>query len=240
MSVWENVMDKSSWQPDIQHCIRGITMEAVTNTQSNNHSDQIPHTKMPKLKVIKVTNCYNHWLKIKTFFDILILLLFESFLLRFAPRHPYKGKGQTFINPTIKLLIVTIGLLIGTYPCVSKLDNDQVQGQPPCHSNHFQHHQITHELTRIFVTRFPGQDAGCTPEPLPLSVLFLCLSLGCIFWQARIVTNQSSHICLMTPTLPWCSGPSPIGYKLQALDSSIVKMALLSVLMCYKPFRLKF
>ena len=131
-----------------------------------------------------------------------------------------------------------MGLLIGTYPCVSKLDNDQVQGQPPslpCHSNHFQQHQITQELTRML---FPDFQVWMYPgaEPLPLRVLFLCLRLGCIFWQTRIVTNQSSLICLMTPTLPWCSGPSPIGYKLQALDSSIVKMALLSVLMCYKPF----
>ena len=144
------------------------------------------------------------------------------------------GQGSNFHKSNY----LTMGLLVGTYPCVSKLDNDQVQGQPPslsCHDNHFQHHQITQELTRMLVPDFqvwmyPGA------EPRPLRVLFLCLRLGCIFWQTRIVTNQSSHICLMTPTLPWCSGPSPIGYKLQALDSSIVKMALLSVLMCYKPF----
>ena len=166
MSVWENVMDKSSWQPDIQNFIRGITMEAVTNTQSNNHSDQIPHTKMPKL------------------YQSYILLLFESFSYCYYLNHSccdlllvilIRDKGQTFINPTIKLLIVTIGLLIGAYPCVSKLDNDQVQGQPPslsCHSNHFQHHQITHELTRIFVTRFP-----CLDVPLSPSLSVFCFSV---------------------------------------------------------------
>ena len=210
MSVWETVMDKSSWQPDIQNCIRGITMEAVTNKPPR-HSHSGLNTPIQKCpNSIKVTNCYIPWLnQVSPLWHSNIAIWFESFFLRFAPRNSYSLLGKEvkrFIRPNWL-----------TYDCT-----DRPPDQPP------------HTL------RFPDSSSRCSQSvscaPLSLSVLFLCLGLGCMFWQTRIVTNQSSHICLMTPTLPQCSRPSPIGYKLQALDSSIVKMALLSVLMCYKPF----
>ena len=120
------------------------------------HRATITQTKYPiqkGLNSIKVTNCYNSWLNQVSplwhshiaIWIILVAICSSSSL--------YKGQGSNFHKSNY----LTMGLLIGTYPCVSKLDNDQVQGQPPslsCHTNHFQQHQITQELTRMLFPDF--------------------------------------------------------------------------------------
>ena len=153
--------------------------------------------------------------------------------------------------------------MISKYPCVSTLVNDQgqapVQGLVSRHHSH-----VTTIASNIISKRIWARDQiisllldfnsppccrvslsglGCIfcIDSLYDSLYDSCDSwsvslsgLGRIFWQAGIVTNQSSHICLMTPTLPrhhrLDTNCKPIFSPYRRKDG------ILSVLMCYKPF----